>query len=122
MGLNTKNQIKSNLTKLDLYIVIPNKTKKSNNIKYMHTSLSNLGPLRSIILDDKKLLTQLDRYKETKYIIESRKRFSSTEFVSKTFRTFDSFSGMEKKAVSIYFCFGMISRVKRKYNSSILKK
>jgi transposase len=63
-------QIKSNLTKLDLYIVIPNKTKKSNNIKYMHTSLSNLGPLRSIILDDKKLLTQLDRYKETKYIID----------------------------------------------------
>jgi hypothetical protein len=63
----------------------------------MHTSLSNLGPLRSIILDDKKLLTQLDRYKETKYIIESRKRFSSTEFVSKTFRTFDSFSGMEKR-------------------------
>ena len=89
VALNTKNQIKSNLTKLDLYIVIPNKTKKSNNIKYMHTSLSNLGPLRSIILDDKKLLTQLDRYKETKYIIESRKRFSSTEFVSKTFRTFD---------------------------------
>jgi transposase len=83
------NQIKSNLTKLDLYIVIPNKTKKSNNIKYMHTSLSNLGSLRSIIVDDKKLLTQLDRYKETKYIIESRKRFSSTEFVSKTFRTFD---------------------------------